>query len=391
MIFAGDFAQLPPPSVKLGSSLYTRDVGLKSSTINGQKGAAGKALWHQVVTVVILRKNMRQKGNSLRNQKFRTALSNMRYKACTLDDLRTLSTCCHVDANLAGPKVTNPEFRNVSIITALNICKDRINELGTERFANETNQTLHTFYSNDTMSIDPPSKKRKTYGGILTDEIQNMLWNMPASFHDNIPGKLKLCFGLPVMIRHNFATELCITKGQEGEVYGWTYRLGNKKQKVLDTVFVKLCNPPQNVQFENLPANVVPVPYYHSTIDCQLRNDTHITVSRAQVHIVPNFAMTDYASQGKTREFNVVHLKYSKNHQSIYTALSRGTTIEGTLIIDDLTAKKITGGCTGALRQEFRELELLDFITKLNYDSELAPNILSSTRRATLKNFQVWK
>jgi len=65
MIFSGDFAQLSPV---FGSALYsgTVDTQLMSHmTVQGQKAAIGKALWHQVTTVVILRDN-----------KLRTALEN---------------------------------------------------------------------------------------------------------------------------------------------------------------------------------------------------------------------------------------------------------------------------------------------------------------------------
>ncbi|KAF5367552.1 hypothetical protein D9758_003832 [Tetrapyrgos nigripes] len=54
VIFAGDFAQLPP-------------VGEET----------GKALWHQVTHVVILRKNMQQQAQSLEDLNFRLALENM--------------------------------------------------------------------------------------------------------------------------------------------------------------------------------------------------------------------------------------------------------------------------------------------------------------------------
>ena len=51
-------------------------------------------------------------------------------------------------------------FRNVSIITAWNSQKDRINELGSVRFATETNQHLIVFYSIDKWVIyeDIPEK-----------------------------------------------------------------------------------------------------------------------------------------------------------------------------------------------------------------------------------------
>ena len=48
--------------------------------------------------------------------------------------------------------------------------------------------------------------------------MQDALWNLRHSASEHIPGKISLCIGLPVMIRNNDATELCITKGQEGHI-----------------------------------------------------------------------------------------------------------------------------------------------------------------------------
>jgi hypothetical protein len=61
MIFAGDFAQLPPVAGGESSSLYSWKIGAVASNQRSQEEAVGKALWHQVTTVVILRQNMRQK------------------------------------------------------------------------------------------------------------------------------------------------------------------------------------------------------------------------------------------------------------------------------------------------------------------------------------------
>ena len=92
MIFAGDFAQLPPPYGGENTSLYSSTVGLNPSSYHSQIAALGKALWHQVTTVVILRQNMRVKEQTAEDAQFREALSNMRYKACTPDDISFLRT-----------------------------------------------------------------------------------------------------------------------------------------------------------------------------------------------------------------------------------------------------------------------------------------------------------
>jgi len=131
---------LPPV---FGSPLYSGAVGtqlMSCMTVHGQKAAIGKALWHQVTTVVILRENMR-------------------YAACTHEDIKFLKS------RIAGrcsdqPKLSNREIRNVSIITALNTQKDRINELGSVRFAAETGQTLTHFFSIDRFG-NPPDAAEK--------------------------------------------------------------------------------------------------------------------------------------------------------------------------------------------------------------------------------------
>ena len=93
MIFAGDFAQLPP--AVNGSPLYSHTVGRVIHKTYGheqQQASIGKALWHQFTTVVILRENMRQRSQSKGDAQLRTALENLRYKSCTPQDIALLKT-----------------------------------------------------------------------------------------------------------------------------------------------------------------------------------------------------------------------------------------------------------------------------------------------------------
>ncbi|KAF8220083.1 hypothetical protein L208DRAFT_1335796 [Tricholoma matsutake] len=101
--------------------------------------------------------------------------------------------------------------------------------------------------------------------------------------------------------------------------------------------------------------------------------------------------MTDYASQGKTRPYNVVNLNDNRSHQSYYTALSRSATAAGTLITQSFHPQKITGGASGALRQEFRELELLDEITDLRYNGKLHKGVVGDQRNMLIMAFRQWK
>ena len=64
MIFSRDSAEIlhssHQPLVGEHVSLYSRSIGSVSTDIKSQEEAVGKTLWHQITTVVILRKNMCQ-------------------------------------------------------------------------------------------------------------------------------------------------------------------------------------------------------------------------------------------------------------------------------------------------------------------------------------------
>ncbi|KAG6834237.1 hypothetical protein H0H93_011007, partial [Arthromyces matolae] len=171
---------------------------------------------------------------------------------------------------------------------------------------------------------------------------------------------------LPVIIKNNVATELGITNGQEATVFGWKEGVGNFGQRIIETLFVNLVNPPTDVQFEGLPKNVVPLSRTSVNVQCQLPDDKTLHVMRSQVDVQINFAMTDFASQ------------------AYYTALSRSASAAGTIIIGAFDKQKITGRASSSLRQEFRDLEFLDEISKLRYLGKLPENMYDAPRRCDL-------
>ena len=161
--------------------------------------------------------------------------------------------------------IASPNFRFVSIITAKNAQKDEINQLGVERFAQEAGQQLVHFYSEDMPKSHEDTKrvqgKSKATWALtkIDDKTQNILWNLPHSSADkHVAGKLSLCLGMPIMIKCNVATELCITNGQEATVVGWKATIGKRQQQMLDVLFVQLKSPPKPVNIDGLPENVVP-------------------------------------------------------------------------------------------------------------------------------------
>jgi hypothetical protein len=61
------------------------------------------------------------------------------------------------------------------------------------------------------------------------------------------------------------------------------------------------------------------------------------------------------------------------------------------LIIQDFTDKHMTGGLSGYLRQEFRELELLDEVTKLRFNNELPSGVRGLTRTHLIHSYRLKK
>ena len=193
---------------------------------------------------------------------------------------------------------------------------------------------------------------------------------------------------MPIMIRNNDATELCITKGQEAYVVGWDAIDGPDGQKVLETLFLELKNPPKTIELPDLPKNVIPMTRTSKKIKSSLPNDYEVNIIRQQINVLPNFSMTDYASQGKTRPDNPVNLSHCRNFQSIYTCLSRSSNAAGTLIIQGFNSSKITKGLPGHLRQEFWELHLLNNITKEIYEGHLNKKFIGPLRNPMLYRYQ---
>ncbi|KAJ6612940.1 hypothetical protein B0H10DRAFT_2165435 [Mycena sp. CBHHK59/15] len=222
----------------------------------------------------------------------------------------------------------------VPIITSWNAQKDRINDIGSKRFALDTGQELVHFYSVDNLVphadsnnwVDPKlcGKEKLPLHSSLNVAEASALWDVSPCTSEHVAGKLSLCLGMPVMIKHNDATELCITKGQEALVVGWQALTGPDGQCILDTLFVKLIEPPKTVMIPGLAENIV-------------------ALSRAeQVLVLPNFAMTDYSSQGKTCKYNVVDLHNCKTHFSNCMCLSRSSIMEGTIIVQGWDSSLIT-------------------------------------------------
>jgi hypothetical protein len=384
IIVAGDFAQLAPPG--MGSkSLYNGSVGTNISTAtnpSGQKNVLGKVLWHHFTTVVLLRQNMRQNRSSREDDKFRIMLGNLRYKSCTNEDLNYLQSRTVTQTN--QNHLLTEDFKDVPIITGRNVQRDKINLLCSEKYISEQGSECHNFYS-----VDRLVSSKINQFSLMTSSLQKQLWDILPVDSDHLPGKLSLCLGMPVMIKHNEATECSVTNGADCIVVGWQSVLLNSGE-ALETLFVRLLNPKEVIHLEGLPINVVPIRSLERRITCRLPDDSEVHIIRKQVPVIPNFAITDYVSQGKTRLFNAIDPKYLETYQSIYTALSRGSTSNGTVLLRELNPTHVQGGLKlkhGDLFREMQQLELLDDITTQQYEGRLPPEVKGLLRGDLIESF----
>ena len=166
------------------------------------------------------------------------------------------------------------------MITTWNAQKDKVNKLSCIQFADDAKQALTTFYSCDTWAeyvyFEESKGKRRRCKKVkynhsstnIPEGDQTMLWDLEHNATEHAPGKLTLCIGMSVMIRYNIATELYITKGQEGTVAEWDSQARPYGKEILETKFVKLTNPPKPIQLDGLPLNVIPIVKIATSIKC---------------------------------------------------------------------------------------------------------------------------
>lgn len=405
VVVCGDFGQLPPAG-RCAVPLYNSSVRSKSGTSkHNQHSVMGIALWHTFTTVIFLRENMRQKGMSETDKLFRVALENMRLGACTPSDLALLRTRVS-DGSPLSPHIGQSCFRDVSVIIGRNAKRDAINYVSAARFASQRKEAMITFASRDSWGAvevnDSIAETRKSMVSTVDVErpsnkfgrhIRDALWGLPPRRTDHVSGLLQLCKGMPVLLKSNEATELCATNGAEAVVVGWDSipYPGTSGYHFLQTLFVKLVKPPRSMTLPELPENVVPIVPASSRFKFEVVDGKHIPVKRIQAHVLPNFAMTDYASQGRTRKYNVVDLRDCNSHMSMYTALSRGSTLSGTLILYPFDSRRITSGLSKDLRREFRELEILAACTEEEMSGTLPFTTTGHSRAYIVAQYQRWK
>ncbi|KAJ7251176.1 hypothetical protein B0H12DRAFT_976918, partial [Mycena haematopus] len=156
VIFAGDFAQLPP----VGETKLFAHINTAVGNTSGKKGQAnimGKLLWLSVNTVVILKRieRVHRRKNPLTGDlddadpdaiEFVELLGRLREGRCTTEDFDRLNTRLITQLR---PNWNESRLRNLPVIVSQNELKDALNEKAARAYAIRTGEDLHWYYATD--------------------------------------------------------------------------------------------------------------------------------------------------------------------------------------------------------------------------------------------------
>ncbi|KAF5326514.1 hypothetical protein D9611_000713 [Ephemerocybe angulata] len=365
IIFAGDFAQLPPVGQRRLSCKMDRTRCPKS-----EEDLGGQLLWHSVETVVILTEVVRQSGKV--NEAFVELLGRLREGRCSNDDYEVLM----------GRTIQNvsPDWnmwQDAPIIVSNNAAKDALNERAALAFAQRTGRELHWYYATDTRLRQP----------IGDSKLRDYLHSLDSGRTGHRQGRVPLVVGMPVMVMQNFDVEGGIVNGTTGTLKRVRYRLDDDGLRHAISCVVDSPAITADV-LPGLEASCAAV--LEDTIDLRFVNPysgKRCTIKRTQLPISPGFAMTAHKAQGKTFERAIVDLTCCIGTEAPYVMVSRVKSLSGLLVLRAFSKQKITCRQSQETRDEMKRLESFRLKTVVEHGSEEeaedARTMLQSLQRIT--------
>ena len=353
IIFAGDFAQLPP----IGDARLYKDMDVSKvdsgATNRAQAKILGKLLWLSVNTVVILHETMRQAGPG--NAEFVSLLKRLRGGVCTIGDYALLR-----GRLLQGNNVTIDEgWASAPVIVTNNATRDAINVRAAYAFAEKTGRDLHWYHAVDThrRSVITDPALIEALEGQNSGQTKHRLRRIP------------LVMGMPVSINQNFDVSAGVVNGSWGYVRAVRYSSGEGGRRYLKSCVVDIPNC-EDVTVPHLPAHHFPI--LPDVTELKFEHGAsgrRCLIKRKQVPIEPGFAITAHKAQGQTMGKVAVDLAGCSGTELPYVMVSRSTSIDGLAVLRDFGIDKITRRHSQDLRQELERLENLRLKTILEYGS----------------------
>lgn len=201
VIYAGDFAQLPPVGQTRLYAFMDPSKPKFAQNVRSQTELFGRLLWLSVNTVVLLSQSMRQSGSA--NKPFVELLTRLREGNCTQRDWLTLSSR---GLSLHKDDIKKPEWQNAPTVVASNAVKDALNIRAVEAFSRTTGRSLHWYYS-----VDRTSKREQ-----LSEKVSAKLQTRHSGATNQRLGKIPLVLGMQVVVSQNFDVPGGVVNGSIG-------------------------------------------------------------------------------------------------------------------------------------------------------------------------------
>ncbi|KAJ3551346.1 hypothetical protein NM688_g4757 [Phlebia brevispora] len=346
VIFAGDFAQLPPVGeIRLYGTMKSTSAPSSAAYTKLSRTVFGKLLWLSIDVVVMLKKVMRQSGDS--NNRFVDLLSRLRTGACIDDDFDILNTRQLSRISLHG---LSENWKRSPVVVYDNATKDALNVKAVEAFARSTGRELQWFYCID-----------KHRGRTLANrELREALYEIHSGATEGLLGRIPLVLGMKVIISKNFDLEGGALNGTVGVLRKIRSDVNEYGERILKSciVYVHDSGVPtmQGLQEKEIP--VLP-----ETKDWSVRHPFSgalLGLTRTQVALQPAYAFTCHRVQGQTFEKVVIDLESCSGTEAPYVMLSRARSLDGVAILRPFLKKRIRGKVNKDLLYEFDRQSLLD-------------------------------
>ena len=355
IICFGDFVQYPPVG---GTPLYqlicTSKKATKTSKLNH---VLGRALWLQFDYVKFLVQQMRQD-----DERFYKIVNDLRNSSATDIQSNYDILCKRIPGPHADPDATFANYSDAPVITTRNAVREAINLAKTKCAALEKNEKQLIILAND---------KYATGSKPSYDQRVKVL-HMSDKHTEKLPGMLPLISGMPLVVKHNLATELGVCNGTLCTLATIVFPAGSEPDNTQSTtaeehfltkqpsyLIVNVPNP-KFKPFPGLLPGQFPLFPISKTFVAKV-GDSSYKVKRTQFPCQAAFALTGYTAQGGTFPKAILDLSspngnHSINHADIYVLLSRLKKLSGLLILRPFNIEVLATTPVGPLQAEITRL-----------------------------------
>ncbi|PPR06558.1 hypothetical protein CVT24_001578 [Panaeolus cyanescens] len=300
IIFAGDFAQLPPVGDTRLSAFVDTSSSLACSK-SGRDKIDGRMLWLSVNSAVILTQSMRQTGPE--NEDLIALLSRLREGKCNEYDFNILQ-----ERLVPRATVDWGQWRDAPVIVCDNAQKDALNERAAQTYASRTNQDLHYYYAQDSHRGKP-----------VTEDIREHLLQLSSGSTSQRLGRIPLAIGMPVMVCQNYDVEGGIVNGCTGRLKSIWYTADSNGRRYATSCIVESPSIVSDPLSGLLPNEAVVLAETTDLTFTHPHSGRRCNLKRSQLPLVPAFAMTAHKSQGQTLKQAIIDLEGCRGTETPWT------------------------------------------------------------------------